>query len=82
MQPNLTSVARRRFGAWLIYAVLGILLALGLLFMVVGWSMPDDAGREVTASGFIAMAAGILFTLALGIGLMTLIFYSNRKGHD
>jgi hypothetical protein len=28
------------------------------------------------------MAFGIIVTLALGVGLMALVFYSNRKGHD
>jgi hypothetical protein len=32
--------------------------------------------------GYVAMAFGIVATLALGIGLMSLVFYSNRKGHD
>ena len=38
--------------------------------------------KAMTTTGYVAMAAGIFFTLALGIGLMTLVFYSNRKGHD
>jgi hypothetical protein len=28
------------------------------------------------------MAAGVLFSLIIGGGLMTLVFYSNRSGHD
>ena len=30
----------------------------------------------------IALTLGVLFSLALGIGLMFLVFYSNRRGHD
>jgi Zn-dependent protease with chaperone function len=83
VQPNMTPIAKRHIRAWLLYAILGVLLALGLYFMVAGWSVSDDAGgAPITTNGYIAMGVGIVFTLALGIGLMTLMFYSNRKGHD
>ena len=36
----------------------------------------------MTGAGYTAMALGIVATLALGIGLMALIFYSNRSGRD
>ena len=28
------------------------------------------------------MALGVIFSLVVGVGLMTLIFYSSRKGYD
>ncbi len=37
---------------------------------------------ELSIHGKIAMAIGILFTLGIGIGLMSLVFYSNKHGHD
>lgn len=31
---------------------------------------------------YLAMALGILFSIAIGCGLMTLVFYSSRHGYD
>jgi hypothetical protein len=32
--------------------------------------------------GWFAIAGGVLFSLLLGLGLMTLMFYSSRRGYD
>jgi len=37
---------------------------------------------EMTTTGYVALVLGGMATLALGAGLMGLIFYSNRKGFD
>jgi hypothetical protein len=47
---------------------------------VVNWSGIGDAGIDI--NGWIALVLGVLATLALGIGLMTLVFISNRRGYD
>ncbi len=39
-------------------------------------------GPPMPATGYIAMALGVLFPLVLGCGLMALLFYSNRHGYD
>jgi hypothetical protein len=39
-------------------------------------------GQSMSTTGYVAMTLGVIATLALGIGLMSLVFYSNRKGHD
>ncbi len=44
------------------------------------WSAVGDA--QISAAGWLAMALGIVLTLALGIGLMALVFISNRRGYD
>ena len=36
----------------------------------------------MSAAGWVAMLLGIVVTLALGIGLMSLVFISNRRGYD
>jgi hypothetical protein len=36
----------------------------------------------MSTAGYVAMALGIIVTLGLGTGLMALVFYSNREGHD
>jgi ABC-type multidrug transport system permease subunit len=37
---------------------------------------------EISFAGWLAMALGIAATLALGIGLMSLVFFSSRHGYD
>jgi dipeptide/tripeptide permease len=37
---------------------------------------------EISLAGWIAMGLGIILTLALGIGLMALVFISSRRGYD
>ncbi len=44
------------------------------------WAEIGDT--EISASGWVAMALGVLVTLALGIGLMALVFVSSRRGFD
>jgi hypothetical protein len=39
-------------------------------------------GSEISLAGWLAMGLGIVVTLALGIGLMTLVFISSRRGYD
>lgn len=39
-------------------------------------------GPPMQASGYIAMIAGIVFSLIIGCGLMALLFYSSRRGYD
>jgi hypothetical protein len=64
-------------------AILLILLVLlvGTLFVsYLGWT--SAAGTDVPASGYTALAFGVIFSLVVGCGLMTLVFYSNRRGYD
>jgi hypothetical protein len=44
------------------------------------WSSTGDS--EISEAGWFAMGLGILVTLVLGIGLMSLVFFSNRRGYD
>ena len=44
------------------------------------WSGVGDA--EISTGGWIALGLGVLFALALGIGLMALMFISSRRGYD
>jgi len=62
--------------------LLGLLVLAGM-FLAVGWDTPEGPkGTEMTVGGYIAMALGTLITMALGGGLMFLVFYSNRHGRD
>jgi hypothetical protein len=44
------------------------------------WTSLEDA--DMPTGIYIAMAGGILFSLLIGVGLMALVFYSNRAGYD
>ncbi len=70
-----------RIGSWIVLTVLVLLLVLAIAFMLFGWDTAD-AGTPMTTAGYLAMTLGIVATLALGSGLMALVFYSARKGHD
>jgi len=56
-----------------------ILTALGYWAMDVYMATRDV---ELGFHGKLAMALGIFFTFLIGIALMTLVFMSNRRGHD
>ena len=68
-------------GTILTLAILVGFLLLAIGFMVVGWGAPEG-GTPMSSGGWIAMILGIIATLALGAGLMALMFYSNRSGRD
>ena len=53
-----------------------------VIAVVIGefWSGTGDS--EISEAGWFAMGLGIFVTLVLGIGLMSLVFFSNRRGYD
>ena len=73
-------VAKQSVGAWTVVATLLAMLLIALWIAYAGWGLGPTV--EVPATGYIAMAVGITFSLAVGVGLMTLVFYSNRAGFD
>ena len=64
---------------WIAICVLLALLAGAIYVGYVGWNSTDVA---MPATGYVAMTLGIIFSLALGVGLMGLMFYSSRHGYD
>jgi hypothetical protein len=71
--------APNSFGTWAVLAVLLGLLGLAVWFGVKGWGTDDGPAPPISTMGYVAMGLGIVATLALGIGLMALIFYDNRR---
>jgi hypothetical protein len=69
----------KSLGSWLVIILLLLLLAAAGFVAHEGFRLGD---AKVPASGYIAMALGVTFSLAVGFGLMTLLFYSSRKGYD
>jgi hypothetical protein len=62
-------------------ALVAGLMALSVMAVAVYlWLSLGDV--EMGFAGWLAMIAGGLATLGLGVGLMALVFYSNRKGFD
>jgi flagellar basal body-associated protein FliL len=75
-----TMSARMGVGSWIILIVLLSLLVATGVVIYFGWTLGN--GTEVPTSGYAAMAFGVIVSLAVGFGLMALIFYSSRKGYD
>jgi hypothetical protein len=72
-----------RIGSVIVLAILVSFLVMAIVFLVVGWGYGHTyRGPSMSTAGYVAVTFGIVATLALGIGLMALDFYSNRKGHD
>ncbi|WP_022722615.1 hypothetical protein [Rhodopseudomonas sp. B29] len=74
--PTKTSNAA---GRWALIAALVLLLLPAGYFAYQGLTVGDV---DMPATGYLAMGLGIVFSLAIGIGLMALVFYSSRKGYD
>jgi hypothetical protein len=60
--------------------VLGGLLVTAVLGAAGAWHEIGEV--ELGGHGLAALALGALLSLALGSGLMFLVFYSSRHGHD
>jgi len=64
----------------LLFLALGGMLVASLALAAYLWW---DMGQvEMGVHGLIALILGALFSLALGGGLMALVFYSHRRGYD
>src|SRR5258706_12688202 len=72
--------ARMGVGSWIILIVLLPLLVATGVVIYFGWTLGN--GSDVPTSGYAAMAFGVIISLAVGFGLMALLFYSSRKGYD
>jgi hypothetical protein len=59
--------------------ILGV-LALTALLLIVTWLAGGFEG--LSSHGVGAMIAGVLGSMLLGIGLMSIVFASSRSGHD
>ena len=63
-----------------------VAMPLFAIFAATGWyaagAWISVNGPPMPATGYIAMALGVLFSLVVGCGLMALLFYSNRHGYD
>jgi len=68
-------------GGWISRFVLicaGVIAAL----LAVVWAVDGLSGLGLSVHGMVALSLGILLSVGLGVGLMALVFYSNRTGQD
>lgn len=63
----------------LLIGALGAILAASLYVAIRAFT---DIDTTMSWHGWLAMALGVFFTAAIGGGLMYLLFYSARHGHD
>ncbi|GAB4223731.1 MAG: hypothetical protein Tsb0032_26820 [Kiloniellaceae bacterium] len=63
-----------------IIAILAVILLATLLAGIYLWWSLGDV--DISFHGLLALTLGSVLSLALGGGLMFLVFYSNRRGHD
>jgi hypothetical protein len=66
-------------GKWVMMAVLLALLALAAWVFYAQWS---HVSIDMPAWAWISLVLGAIVTVAVGIGLMALMFYSSRMGYD
>jgi hypothetical protein len=65
---------------WLAIIVLGGLLVASIAYAVHAWTRM--AGTSISGFGWAMLGLGVFFTLACGVVLMGLVFYSSRKNFD
>jgi hypothetical protein len=66
--------------SWVAAAIAGAVVLVIGIFIAAQWTGIGDS--EISGAGWLAMGLGVVITLALGIGLMALVFISNRRGYD
>jgi hypothetical protein len=80
-EPPAALPARRR--SWtVLWTVLILLGLLGATALVMAWAWSEIGDVEISGHGLIALGLGAGLTLLVGVGLMTLVFFSSRRGFD
>ena len=65
---------------WLAVALAAVSIIAVFVVVAELWNAIGDS--EISLAGALAMIFGVVVALALGIGLMALVFLSNRRGYD
>jgi hypothetical protein len=71
---------KRSTFTWIAVTLAAAVVLAAVVALAEFWSYTGDS--EISPAGWAAMGLGILLTLGLGIGLMSLVFISNRRGYD
>jgi len=67
-------------GGWFAIVVLVGFLVAAISYAVHAWG--ELSGVGISPLGWVFMGLGTLFTVAVGGGLMALVFYSSRHDYD
>jgi ABC-type multidrug transport system permease subunit len=74
------SVSKRSTVTWIAVALAAA--AVLAVVVVIAEFLSGLGDSEISFAGWLAMGFGVVVTLALGIGLMALVFISSRRGYD
>jgi hypothetical protein len=78
--PEKPENTRLSAAGWIALAVLVAFFFVSLWYAVKVWS--SMAGVQMSGWGWLFLVLGIVVTIALGAGLMALVFYSSRHDMD
>ena len=78
--PDEKTDTRMSVAGWVTMAVLAGCLAMAVMYAVHAWM--KLSGVHMSHTGWFFLVAGVVVTIGLGAGLMTLVFYSSRKNFD
>jgi len=78
--PEKDGEARLSAAGWVALAVLAAFFFVSLWYAVKVWT--SMAGVHMSGWGWLFLVLGIVVTVALGAGLMALVFYSSRHDMD
>jgi len=73
-------IAASRKSSWIAIAIAAAIVAGVIAVAADLWAQIGDVG--LSPAGWLALALGVLVTLALGNGLMARVFISSRRGWD
>jgi hypothetical protein len=65
-----------------LFSVVAAVAALVVVIVVCAGLWGSVGASDISVAGWAAMIFGIVATLAVGVGLMTLVFISSRRGYD
>ena len=79
-QPGNSKNSKLSAAGWVALAVLLGLLAVSLWYAIKVWTAMS--GVHMSGWGWLFLVLGVVVTIALGAGLMALVFYSSRHDMD
>ena len=74
------TMKRLGMGQIVLLATLILMLVLAAAWAIYVWKASGDVVMD--KHGWIALGLGTFFSLIIGCGLMALMFFSSRSGHD
>ena len=78
--PENNKANKLSIAGWIALAVLAAFFAVSLWYAVKVWTAM--AGVQMSGYGWTFLVLGVVVTVALGAGLMALVFYSARHDMD